>query len=623
VRCADCGGTRLHPEARLWRVGGLTLPELFKLPIREAGAFIHGLELPPSRDEAATLILDEVKVRLGFLLDLGLDYLTLDRASRTPSGGEVERVNLTAAIGSALVNTLYVLDEPSIGLHERDNARLVATLRNLRDKGNTVIVVEHDPDILGAADRIVDMGPGPGEAGGEVIYNGSYEGLLDHQTSLTGRFLSGMTSHAALVARGWGKCCVVGAQALDIDYAAGTIKVKDKTLRQGDWLSLNGSRGFVYEGSLPLQAAEPEKNQTYLTLMAWADKVRKLGVRANADRPEDAALARRFGAEGIGLTRTEHMFFEPERIKAVRELIVAETLEARRAAVMKLVPFQKKDFTGILEAMKGLPVVIRLLDPPLHEFVPHEDHLIAELATELKIDAKKLKARIGQLHELNPMLGHRGCRLGITYPEITEMQARAVFEAAADLTKRGVKVHPEVMVPLIGTAAEFENQHAIVARVAAEVQKATKVKLKFHIGTMMEIPRGCLAAGEVAKTAEFFSFGTNDLTQTTFGFSRDDIGGFLPDYLTRGILKDDPFQTIDQEGVGELVRIAVERGRKTNPKLVIGICGEHGGDPASVEFFHRTGLDYVSCSPFRVPIARLAAAHAALKDAQGRRKARP
>ncbi len=422
----------------------------------------------------------------------------------------------------------------------------------------------------------------------------------------------GMTSHAALVARGWGKCCIVGCGALDIQLKKRAVKVDGLTLKEGDWITLNGTRGLVYQGKMHLLSSDPERNPYYKRLMKWADEVRKLGVRTNAEAPEDAALARTFGAQGIGLCRTEHMFFGPERIRAIREMIVAETVDDRRKAVMKLLPYQKKDFMGILKAMAGFPVTIRTLDPPLHEFVTLDKQQARQLAKELGISTAKLTARIAQLHELNPMLGHRGCRLGITYPEVTEMQARAIFEAAADLTRKGHKVYPEVMIPLVGSPAELANQRAIVERVAKEVIEE-KGKFPYMIGTMIEIPRACIAAGEIAKTAEFFSFGTNDLTQTTFGFSRDDIGGFLPEYLERKILPDDPFQTLDQEGVGELVAMGVRRGRRTRKNLKIGICGEHGGDPASVEFCHRVGLNYVSCSPYRVPIARLAAAQAVLR----------
>ena len=423
----------------------------------------------------------------------------------------------------------------------------------------------------------------------------------------------GMTSHAALVARGWGKCCVVGCTALQIDAAKKQVTVNGKILKEGDLVSLNGSAGRVYEGQLALVEPDIDRNEYYKKLIVWADEIRELGIRTNADSPKDAAQALHFGAEGIGLCRTEHMFFDPERITSMREMIVAETEEKRRAAVMKLLPFQKQDFYGILKAMKGFPVTIRLLDPPLHEFVTLNDQQIEDLSKEFGMSADSLKGRIDSLHELNPMLGHRGCRLGIAYPEITEMQARAIFEAAAELTQEGIDVHPEVMVPLTSVVTEFENQRAIIESVAKEVMDEKKVTFDYLIGTMIEIPRACLTADQVAENAEFFSFGTNDLTQTTFGFSRDDIGGFLPYYLESGILPADPFETLDQSGVGQLVEMGVKKGRSTRSDLKIGICGEHGGDPDSIDFCHRTGLDYVSCSPFRVPIARLAAAHATIE----------
>ncbi len=424
----------------------------------------------------------------------------------------------------------------------------------------------------------------------------------------------GMTSHAALVARGWGKCCIVGCSALDIDTNKKMMKVGGRTIKEGDWISLNGSLGRVYEGKIPSARPDLEANKDYTQLMKWADNFRRLGVRTNADRPQDAAQARAFGAEGIGLTRTEHMFFGPERIMPMREMIIAENEKDRRKAVMKLLPFQRKDFKGILEAMQGLPVTIRLLDPPLHEFVTLDDKQAKQLAKQLGIKVEKLKARIDSLHELNPMLGHRGCRLGIAYPEITEMQARAIFEAAADLTKKGIKVYPEVMVPLVGSAAEFNNQEAIIRRMAASVMEKKGVKFDYLVGTMIEIPRAALTADDIAKTAEFFSFGTNDLTQTTFGFSRDDVGGFLPIYIEKKILPEDPFQSLDETGVGQLVEMGTRKGRSTRPDLKVGICGEHGGDPKSIDLCHRVGMNYVSCSPFRVPIARLAAAHAALNN---------
>ncbi|HOZ47222.1 MAG TPA: pyruvate, phosphate dikinase [Candidatus Hydrogenedentes bacterium] len=429
----------------------------------------------------------------------------------------------------------------------------------------------------------------------------------------------GMTSHAALVARGWGKCCIVGCGALNIDAKAKKMTVAGQTVQEGDWISLNGTAGKVYVGKVPVLPADPDRNRWYKKLMGWADEIREIGVRTNADRPADAAQAVKFGAQGIGLTRTEHMFFEPERIVHMREMILAEDDETRRKAVMKLLPYQKKDFLGILKAMKGLPVTIRLLDPPLHEFVgslvvdgkPTKE--LNELSKIIGVSPEKIQERVEALHEFNPMLGHRGCRLGIAYPEITEMQARAILEAAAELTRKRIEVHPEIMVPLVGHVNELRNQVAIVRTVAAEVEKKYKLKLDYMVGTMIEIPRAALTADQIAEVAEFFSFGTNDLTQMGFGFSRDDVGGFLPYYLKQDILPVDPFQQLDQEGIGQLVQMGVEKGRSTRSNLKCGICGEHGGEPNSVMFCHRVGLNYVSCSPFRVPIARFAAAQAAVQ----------
>ena len=422
----------------------------------------------------------------------------------------------------------------------------------------------------------------------------------------------GMTSHAALVARGWGKCCIVGCSSLQINTDEKTLTVNGVVLKEGDSLTLNGTAGKVYSGKLGLLNADPGANKEYAELMTWADEIRTLKVRANAERPEDSALARSFGAQGIGLCRTEHMFFDPKRILAVRKMILAGSEEARRTAVMELLPYQRDDFRGILEAMNDLPVTIRLLDPPLHEFMPQNDEQINELADELNISADAIRRRISNLHELNPMLGHRGCRLGIAYPEITEMQSRAIFEATAELIKNDVNVFPEVMIPLVGTYTEFENQEAIVRKIADAVMEENSIKFNYLVGTMIELPRAALTADEIAQKAEFFSFGTNDLTQTTYGFSRDDIGGFLPDYLEQKVLAHDPFQSLDQSGVGQLVKMGVDKGRSIRENLKIGICGEHGGDPTSIDFCHRVGLDYVSCSPYRVPVARLAAAHSAI-----------
>ena len=422
----------------------------------------------------------------------------------------------------------------------------------------------------------------------------------------------GMTSHAALVARGWGKCCIVGCGSLQINTDEKTLTVNGVVLKEGDSLTLNGTTGKVYRGKLGLLGADPGANKEYAELMTWADEIRTLKVRTNAESPEDSALARSFGAQGIGLCRTEHMFFDPKRILAVRKMILAGSEEARRTAIMELLPYQRDDFRGILEAMNDLPVTIRLLDPPLHEFMPQNNEQINELADELNVSVDAIRIRISNLHELNPMLGHRGCRLGIAYPEITEMQSRAIFEATAELTKNDVNVFPEVMIPLVGTYTEFENQEAIVRKIANAVMEENSIKFNYLVGTMIELPRAALTADEIAQKAEFFSFGTNDLTQTTYGFSRDDIGGFLPDYLEQKVLAHDPFQSLDQSGVGQLVKMGVDKGRSIRENLKIGICGEHGGDPTSIDFCHRIGLDYVSCSPYRVPVARLAAAHSAI-----------
>jgi pyruvate,orthophosphate dikinase len=421
----------------------------------------------------------------------------------------------------------------------------------------------------------------------------------------------GMTSHAAVVARGMGKPCVSGAGSIRIDYAAKTLSVGPVTLKAGDVITIDGAQGQVLQGRVPM--IEPELTGEFATLMEWADKVRRLGVRANADTPADAKAARNFGAEGIGLCRTEHMFFDDDRILAVREMILADDEKSRRKALDKLLPAQRSDFIALFETMKGLPVTIRLLDPPLHEFLPHTDKDMAEVAAALGTDVKKLAGRKAELSEFNPMLGFRGCRLAIAFPEIAEMQARAIFEAAVHAGKStGAPVVPEVMVPLITTKAEFDIIKARIDAMAEAVMAETKSKIEYQVGTMIELPRACLRAEEIAETAEFFSFGTNDLTQTAFGISRDDAAIFLNTYLAKGIIPIDPFVSIDRGGVGELVKIGVERGRKSRPGIKLGICGEHGGDPASVAFCHETGLDYVSCSPFRVPIARLAAAQAAL-----------
>ena len=496
--------------------------------------------------------------------------------------------------------------------------------------------------------RIIARGlnAGPGAASGKVAFNAhdaeewakrgdkvilvrietspeDIRGMNAAQGILTAR--GGMTSHAALVARQMGKICVAGCGALQIDYRTRQMVVGDTVVKEGDALSIDGTTGEVIAGAIPTRPSEvlqvllqktlkPEQSavyQQYASLMEWADRVRKLKIRTNADQPDQSATARAFGAEGIGLCRTEHMFFEEDRISAVREMILADDEQGRRKALAKLLPIQRNDFKGIFEVMEGYPVTIRTLDPPLHEFLPHEDEAIAELAGVMGVSVDKLKRKVEDLKEANPMLGHRGCRLGIVYPEITEMQARAIFEAATDCQKRGIKTLPEIMIPLVGHVNELKLQEALVRHTADQVKSETGVTVEYSVGTMIELPRAALTANEIAGVAEFFSFGTNDLTQTTFGLSRDDAK-FLPDYLEREVWPGDPFVSIDRAGVGELIRIGVERGRSVRPALKVGICGEHGGDPDSVEFCHQTGLDYVSCSPYRVPIARLAAARAAL-----------
>ena len=481
----------------------------------------------------------------------------------------------------------------------------------------------------------------PGAASGEVVFSadeavavhdaGRPVILVRHETSpedihgmhaaegiLTAR--GGTTSHAAVVARGMGKCCVAGCGAVQIDYAQGAMKIGDRVIHRGEYITLDGGTGEVIAGRVPTVPFSPEELDYFRKFMKWADQERTLGVRANADTPADARRAREFGAEGIGLCRTEHMFFAPERIEAMREMILAENHEQRARALEKVVPMQRADFVAILREMAGMPVTIRLLDPPLHEFLPQDDNEIAKLAENMGTDAARLTQIRDRLEEFNPMLGHRGSRLGVSFPEIYRAQARAILEAASELRAQGVKAIPEIMLPLIGERKEFELLAAEIREVAREVASRDSGRLQYHIGTMIEVPRACIEAAEIGAVADFFSFGTNDLTQMTYGLSRDDSSKFLDDYLTRGIYKKDPFQELDTEGVGSLMRIAIERGRKAKKRLTIGICGEHGGDPASVRFCHSLGLDYVSCSPFRLPIARLAAAQAALETRKTRRE---
>ena len=436
------------------------------------------------------------------------------------------------------------------------------------------------------------------------------QGMAVAQGILTAR--GGMTSHAAVVARGMGKCCVAGAEDIKVFEDKQYFEVNGSRVNKGDWVTLDGSTGEVFKGKISV--VDPEIGKNFKKFMSWVNDYKKIGVRANADTPNDSKVALNFGAEGIGLCRTEHMFFEADRIKAVRKMIVAKSKEEREKALAKLLPIQKKDFMEIFKVMNNLPVTIRLLDPPLHEFLPNEDRDIKEIAGELGLKFDELKATVNSLHEINPMLGHRGCRLSITYPEILNMQVRAIFEATVELTKEGYKVKPEVMIPVVGDVMEVKVLKDQIIKIADEIMKKENLKFDYKVGTMIEIPRACVTADEIATEAEFFSFGTNDLTQMAFGFSRDDFGKFLPDYIEKGILKKDPFATIDRNGVGQLIKMGVEKGRKARKNLKIGICGEHGGDPSSVEFCHMVGMDYVSCSPYRVPVARLAAAHAAIKS---------
>jgi pyruvate,orthophosphate dikinase len=524
-----------------------------------------------------------------------------------------------------------------------------AVARVPADQLSQLLTPIFDRQAIKHAEKIASGLPaGPGAASGRIYFNANeaeaesakgkvllvreetspedIRGMLAAEGILTAR--GGVSSHAALVARQMGKVCVCGASGLHIDYHANTLTVGGRVFQKGDFLSIDGSSGEVFAGEVKTAPSEivqvlldktldPKESATYglyAQLMTWADKLRRLQIRTNADQPDQVANAVAFGAQGVGLCRTEHMFFEGDRIDAVREMILAETKEARETAVAKLLPYQRGDFAGIFRSLNGLPATIRFLDPPLHEFLPQTQEQQAELAKKLGLPVEKVARRVAELHEFNPMLGHRGCRLGIVYPEISAMQARAIFEAAIEVQKEGIKVKPEIMIPLVGFLKELELQAQLVREVAAQVSREHNTRLHYLVGTMIEIPRACVVADEIAKEAEFFSFGTNDLTQTTLGMSRDDSGSFLPAYQGLEIIKQNPFATVDVAGVGALMKLAIERGRKTRPEIKLGICGEHGGDPASVKFCHEAGLTYVSCSPFRVPIARLAAAQAALAD---------
>ena len=529
---------------------------------------------------------------------------------------------------TALAAVKMAVDMKKEGLISKEKAIMRITPENVDQLLHPMIDPSAKFDVIAKG-----LPASPGAASGEVVFtadkaveevNGGKKVILvRHVTSpedvggmhvsegiLTSR--GGMTSHAAVVARGMGKPCIVGCEAISIDYDNETFTVNGNKIKAGDVITIDGTTGGVIPGDIP--KIEPQISGDFEKIMEWSDEVRRLGIRANADAYKDAKVARDFGAEGIGLARTEHMFFAEDRIPAMQEMILAKTHKEREKALKKILPMQREDFEGLFKAMDGLPVIIRLLDPPLHEFLPEDESSIKELAAKIGISEEKIYEKIRGLAEANPMLGLRGCRLGILYPEITEMQSRAIFEAAVNVTKKGIKAIPKVMIPLSAFMEEVRSQKELINKVAEEVFENKGVKIKYQVGTMIELPRAALTANEVAKEAEFFSYGTNDLTQTTLGFSRDDVGKYIPNYIEEGILPNDPFQTLDQIGVGQLVELGLKRGKATRKNLEVGICGEHGGDPASIEFCHRIGLDYVSCSPYRVPIARLAAAQAAIKE---------
>jgi len=563
-----------------------------------------------------------------FTVERGRLYLLQTRTGKRTAMAAVR-------VADEMVNEGLITDKESVKRVEPE--QLDQLLHPVIDGAVRATPIVHGlPASPGAASGIAVFDPDVAEqrhaAGDSVILvreettPEDFHGIVAARAVLTAR--GGMTSHAAVVARGMGKCAVVGAKDMHVDVALRRFTVGETTVSEGEWITLDGATGRVFAGALPTIPSEVIRvvngqtreqdapvYRSFDRLMKRADKVRRLKVRANADTPHDARIARAFGAEGIGLCRTEHMFFEGDRINAMREMIVARDEMGRRRALARLLPMQRQDFEGIFEAMNGYPVTIRLLDPPLHEFLPHGGEESKLLARQLGLTRPELSRIVDSLRETNPMLGHRGCRLGISYPEITEMQGRAIFEAAVRATRRGIDVRPELMIPLVATKKEFEHQRNILVAQAEEVLGGMGEPVSYTIGTMIELPRAALMAGDIAQSAEFFSFGTNDLTQTTFGLSRDDAGRFLPSYVEKGIFPEDPFQVLDQDGVGRLIRMAVDEGRKTRPGLKVGICGEHGGDPRSVKFCHRIGLDYVSCSPYRVPIARLAAAHASLEQA--------
>jgi len=607
-------GTRTPQQ--ITKVGSLRWAELAKVEEEDR------LANYPSLEELMPVIYNELN---GYQEKLELHYKDMQDMEFTMQDGKlwILQTRNGKRTGAAMVK--IAMDSLKEGLHTEKEAMLKIEPNKLDELLHPIF----DPKALKTANVIAQGLPAsPGAATGKIVFFADEAAKYKHsilvriETSpedlegmniakgiLTAR--GGMTSHAAVVARGMGKCCVSGAGALKINYKNRTLTVDGHEYHEGDWISLNGSTGNIIEGKVA--TIEPELSGEFAEIMELSDKFATMQVRTNADSPKDAKVAVKFGAQGIGLTRTEHMFFNVDRIKAMREMILADTVKGRKEALNELLPMQREDFEGIFEAMAGLPVTVRLLDPPLHEFVPHQLATQRDLAEDMHISLEAVKSKVAELEEFNPMLGHRGCRLGITYPEITEMQARAIIEAALNLKERGVVAKPEIMVPLIGTIAEFENQETIIRATADKVFEERNDSIEYLVGTMIEIPRACLTANLIAKRADFFSFGTNDLTQMAFGYSRDDAGKFLPVYIEEGILKNDPFEVLDQEGVGQLVEMGTTKGRSTKPNLKVGICGEHGGEPSSVEFCYNTGLNYVSCSPYRVPIARIASAQAAIK----------
>jgi pyruvate,orthophosphate dikinase len=604
------------------------------LPNAQGEDVVAGIRTPKKLQLLANEMPEAYKELLEIFDRLEKHYRDMMDIEFTIEKGKVYILQTRVGKRSARAEVKIAVDMVKEGLITKEEAILRVDPRRIEQllhpmidpKAEKVVLTKGLPASPGAAwgkvifdsDEAADLS----EAGEPVILvrdetsPDDIRGMARSRGILTAR--GGMTSHAAVVARGIGKPCVVGAEEIEVDYENNLFKVRDVVVKKGDIITIDGSTGEVLLGKVP--TVDPELFEEFNELLKWADEIRWIGVRANADTPADAQRARKFGAEGIGLCRTEHMFFEGDRIYAMQEMILAKTKEERERALAKLLPMQREDFKGLFKAMDGFPVTIRLLDPPLHEFVPKTKEQMEELSKRTGVPVEEIAAKSEALREANPMLGHRGCRLGIVYPEITEMQARAIFEAACECIKEGIKAIPEIMVPIVSMKEELDNQKAIIDRVAQEVMKEKGVEVEYTVGTMIELPRACVTADKIAQTAEFFSFGTNDLTQTTYGFSRDDVGKFVPKYIELGILKDDPFQVLDQEGVGALVKIGIEKGRSTRPNLKVGICGEHGGEPSSVEFCHRVGMDYVSCSPFRVPVARLAAAQAVVKERMKRQR---